>query len=53
VLLDWGDAVAARFGCRRGAAHAVLVDAAGRVRAAASGAPTAAAVAALASSAAR
>jgi hypothetical protein len=53
VLLDWGDVVAARFGCRPGAAHAVLVDAAGRVRAAASGAPTAAAVAALASSAAR
>jgi hypothetical protein len=51
--LDWGDAVAAGFGYRAGAARAVLVDAAGRVRAAADGAPTAAAVAEFAAAAAR
>ncbi len=49
--VDWGDAVAARFGYRPGEARAVLVDAAGRVRAAAAGRPSAAAVAALAGAA--
>jgi hypothetical protein len=44
IPLDWDDAVAARFGYRPGAARALLVDAAGRVRAAASGAPTESAV---------
>jgi hypothetical protein len=53
VLVDWGDAVAARFGYRAGAARAVLVDAAGRVRAAASGAPSAASVAEFAAAVAR
>lgn len=48
VPLDWGDVVAARYGFRAGAARAVLVDAAGRVRAAAAGAPTPALVAELA-----
>lgn len=45
LALDWDDAVAARFGYRPGAARAVLVDAAGRVRAAADGPPTPAALA--------
>jgi hypothetical protein len=45
VAVDWGDVVAARFGYRAGAARAVLVDAAGRVRAAASGPPSAPALA--------
>ncbi len=49
--LDWGDAVAARFGYAPGAARAVLVDAAGRVRAAASGPATDGAVAAFAAAA--
>jgi hypothetical protein len=44
--LDWDDVVAAGFGYRAGEALAVLVDAAGRVRAAAGGAPTAELVAA-------
>jgi len=51
VPLDWGDEVAARFGYRGGAARAVLVDDAGRVRAAADGAPTAAALAEFAAAA--
>ncbi len=50
--IDWGDAVAARFGYEAGAARAVLVDARGRVRAAASGAPTAERLAAFAAAAA-
>jgi hypothetical protein len=41
VPVDWGDRVAERFGYRPDAARAVLVDAGGRVRAAASGPPTA------------
>ena len=44
IPLDWEDAVATGFGYRAGAARVVLVDAAGRVRAAASGPPTGAAV---------
>jgi hypothetical protein len=51
--VDWGNAVAARFGHRAGAARAVLVDAAGRVRAAADGAPTGPVVAEFAAAAAR
>jgi hypothetical protein len=46
IPLDWEDAVAAGFGYRAGAARVVLVDSAGRVRAAASGAPSEAAAAA-------
>lgn len=52
VAIDWDDAVAARFGYEAGAARAVLVDAAGRVRAAASGPPTATALAEFAAAAA-
>ncbi len=51
LALDWGDEVAARFGYEAGAARAVLVDAGGRVRAAASGAPTEALLAAFAAAA--
>jgi hypothetical protein len=46
IPLDWEDAVAAGFGYRAGAARVVLVDSDGRVRAAASGAPSEAAVSA-------
>jgi hypothetical protein len=52
TLVDWGDVVAERFGYRSGAARAVLVDAGGRVRAAANGAPTAAVLAEFAAAAA-
>ena len=51
VPIDWGDAVAEGFGYRAGTVRVVLVDDAGRVRAAADGPPTAATVAAFAAAA--
>jgi hypothetical protein len=53
VLVDWDDLVAARFGYAADTARVVLVDAAGLVRAAASGAPSAPRVAEFAAAVAR